>query len=100
MEAIIAIMRNKNIPLKVEFVTTSEEWDDLLGVWIFYETQADVTKYEIDGTTEFIKLAFVNELAVSKSRFSFSELPKTNFVLDSRENVDKNFKGSYFLRMR
>jgi hypothetical protein len=101
MEEVIEEIRAREIRLKtVEFVTTSEEWDDSLGVLIFYENDSDIVTYNGDGTTEAIKTKFLDELVATKTRFLFSELPKINFAFDSHENVVKNFEGSYFLRLR
>ncbi|GAC1327689.1 MAG: hypothetical protein NVSMB28_24460 [Collimonas sp.] len=101
MGEVIIKVRARGIRLRnAEFVTTSEEWDDSLGVLIFYENDSDIVAYEKDGTTDMIKLKFLEELAASKLQFSFSELPEMDFVFDSHENVVKNYDGSYFLRLR
>ena len=101
MSAVIVEMRAREIRLKnVEFVTTSREGDNSLVVLIFYESDSDVAIYDGDGTTEAIRLKFQDELAASKSQFSFSQLPNMSFVFDSHENVVKNFEGNYFLRLK
>lgn len=83
-----------------EFVTTSEDWDDSLGVWFFYEKDMDIVKYEADGTTERIKQHFLEQLEASKTTYPFSKLPNVIFEFDSHENVVLKYQGNYFLRLR
>jgi hypothetical protein len=34
-----------------EVVTTSEEWDESLGIWFFFKDDDELAKYRLDGTT-------------------------------------------------
>jgi hypothetical protein len=97
---VIVEARSKGKPIHTETVTTSEEWDDTLGIWLFYESDAEAQAHRKDGTNEWIEKKFVEELDARKLSFGFSKLPTISFMFDSAENVKKNYQGSYYLRMR
>lgn len=83
-----------------EVVTTSEEWDESLGIWFFFENDDELAKYRLDGTTGTIEALFNDHLEAAKKPYSFSKLPAVVFEFDSHENVLRNYQGSYFLRLR
>lgn len=83
-----------------EVVTTSEEWDDALGIWFFFEDDDELAKCRLDGTTATIETLFNDRLDAAKKPYSFSKLPTVVFEFDSHENVLRNYQGSYFLRLR
>lgn len=83
-----------------EVVTTSEEWDESLGIWFFFEDDGELTKRRMDGTTVAIESLFMDRLEAAKNPYFFSKLPKVGFEFDSHENVQRNYQGSYFLRLR
>ncbi|PHV29377.1 hypothetical protein CSQ93_04705 [Janthinobacterium sp. BJB426] len=60
----------------------------------------DIGRYAEDGTTEEVKLQFLDRLLASKEQFSFLALPAVDFRFDSQENLDKNYHGSYYLYLR
>jgi hypothetical protein len=83
-----------------EIVTTSEEWDDSLGIWFFFEDDSELATRRMDGTTVAIEALFKDRLEAAKNPYFFSKLPKVVFEFDSHENVQRNYQGSYFLRLR
>jgi hypothetical protein len=56
--------------------------------------------YASDGTSAEIQSRFAQRVLASRSLFSFLELPEIDFRFSSKENVDKNYLGSYYLSMR
>ncbi len=83
-----------------EVVTTSEEWDETLGIWLFFEDNSELAKCRMDGTTVAIETLFNDRLEAAKNPYSFSKLPTVVFEFDSHENVLRNYQGNYFLRLR
>lgn len=71
---------------------------DFLEVFVFYETDADVTCGETDGVSNTIKEKTLSDLRGLK--YPQAETTDIRFIFDSHENVIKNFKGSYFFRLR
>lgn len=67
---------------------------------MFYADDADIDVYAKDGTSAEIQSRFAQCLLASKLRFSFLELPEIEFRFDSKENIDKNYQGSYHLFWR
>jgi hypothetical protein len=84
----------------IETVSCSEKWCRTLGVWFFYESDAEVQANKKNGTDEWIGKKFVSEIDAVKASFGFSELPEISFEFDSVENVKTNYQGNYFLRIR
>ena len=83
---------------EVQFTATFEKWDDGIGVWIFFPTDADLSEHDQRGTTGEIEVDFRNIL--KQLRYPFRRFPRVGFVFDSDENVQKNYEGSYFYRLR
>lgn len=83
---------------KIEYVVPFVEEDFSFDVWFFYQTDEESMKYEKDGTSERVKQRFLN-LMCSKA-YPEQFLSKVIFVFDSDENVQNNFEGSYFYRLR
>jgi len=90
---------SKGIPLhEVHITATFEKWDDGIGVWIFFPTDDDLKEHTRKGATEEIESDFRNILMQLK--YPFKRFPRIGFVFDSDENVQKNYEGSYFYRLR
>ncbi len=68
------------------------------GASIFFRTEADIAENEADGTSQAMR-EFIYEKLEEFGRGKRQELD-VQFDFDSFENVQKNFEGSYFLRMR
>lgn len=97
--AVLSWAASQHIPLhSIEFVATFEDWDDGIGVWVFYETNAQLEQGFGDGTSERVKARVVEELR--SASYPFAEFPNLVFEFDSHENVVLNFQGNYFYRLR
>lgn len=96
------VSNNKGIKIRrLEFVSASGILDKNLAVWIFYETNAELTLRTSDGTNEKLKTDFLDELKKTKNILPFDAMPEAVvFKFDSHDNVILNYKGSYFLRLR
>ncbi len=92
---VLETMRPKQLRLRNVDILTSE-----LCVGVFYADDADIDVYAKDGTSAEIQSRFAQCLLASRLRFSFLELPEIEFRFDSKENVDKNYQGSYHLFWR
>jgi hypothetical protein len=99
---VVALARVKGIGVhKIELVTTSEAWDKNLGVLFAYETDAELVLRNSDGTSEWLKSEFAEALDKCKLILPFSKMPEhIDYSFDSQEHIVRNFKGSYFLRLR
>ena len=95
-QALIDVLETMR-PKQLRLLLTSELF---FCVGVFYADDADIDVYARDGTSAEIQSQFAQCLLASKLRFSFLELPEIEFRFDSRENVDKNFQGSYHLFWR
>lgn len=93
-QALIDVLETMR-PKQLRLLLTSE-----LCVGVFYADDADIDVYAKDGTSAEIQSRFAQCLLASKLRFSFLELPEIEFRFDSKENIDKNYQGSYHLFWR
>jgi len=73
-------------------------WDCGIGVWFFLKTDADVECCFADGSETIMKNTFLQILG--KNDYPFVEFPNVHFQFDSHENVERNYQGSYFYRLR
>ena len=98
-DAVFSWAAGQQIPLyRIEFVATFAEWDHGIGVFVFYETRAQLVAAEASGANRRLKMFFLDELEAAN--YPFAEFPDVSFEFDSHENVVRNFKGSYFYRLR
>ncbi len=87
------------LPLhKIDFVATFESWDKGIGVYIFYATDADLSRCTRDGSNSLVEAQMLE--ALKAANYPFDDFPQVIFEFDSDENVQKNFEGSYFYRLR
>lgn len=71
---------------------------DGLEVYVFYHHDDDVRKCCANGASQTIEEMFMAELKRSGRGTEFGE--NVRFEFDSHENVSRNYKGSYFLRLK
>lgn len=91
--------RMRGIPVhRIEYVATFRDWDDGTGVWVFYGTDEQLARAEADGTSDRVKARILD--ALERFNYPFQSHPNIVFAFDSDENVQANFEGSYFLRLR
>ncbi len=70
-----------------------------VSTWFFYKTDDEVRAYNADGTSRRVAQQFIEIL--SSFRYDFTKSPEpVGFFYDSDENVQKNYEGSYFYRLR
>ncbi|MNK82055.1 hypothetical protein D3C87_1018170 [compost metagenome] len=94
---VFEVMQPKQLHLRNFEILTSGVF---FCVCVFYTADADIDLYARDGTSAEIQRRFTQNLLASRLRFSFLELPEIDFRFDSKENVDKNYLGSYHLFWR
>lgn len=83
---------------KIDFVAAFEPWSDSLGVWAFYKLRTEVETCEKDGTSDAIREEFLELL--KKYKYPFDEFPQVDFEFSSHQEVEEDFEGSYFYRLR
>ncbi len=87
------------IPLvRVEFVVPFVATDYSTAVWLFYATDADVARSVTAGSITSVDDQFRSLLAAGN--YPADWLAAVSFQVDSHENVERNFAGSYFHRLR
>ena len=82
----------------VHYVATFAAWDDGIGVWMFFPTDRDLEEYTTSGVTKTLKAEYLKIL--HELNYPFDKFPKVVFTFDSDENVQRNYEGSYFYRLR
>jgi hypothetical protein len=95
---LLAWARANDVPLvRVEFVVPFVDTDFSISVWLFYDTDLNLTR-AANGTTANVQREFLSIL--SSAGYPADWLVCTSFFVDSHENVERNFEGSYFYRLR
>ena len=88
-----------NIKLfKIEFIVPFVLTDITLQVWLFFDTDKTMSEYETNGTTQLVKQKYLDSLI--QLDYPKNYLSEVNFIIDTDENVQKNYNGSYFKRLR
>lgn len=87
----------KSLPIADFEILRADTW---VAVWVFFVTEQDAREHAEAGALIGVERDFRAWLLALQEQFSFGELPSISFELDSKENVDKNYQGSYYLRMR
>ena len=82
----------------LDYFAISGVGDHRFGARIFFRRHDDIAEAERCGL-DVEMMDFVYELLVKFGHGSREDLD-VEFEFDSRENVDRNFEGSYFLRLR
>lgn len=87
-------IRLHNIETVIPFVLTDKD----LWVWLFFDTDELVKKYQQEGTEDKVRSEYLRTL--KSLQYPEDYLNQVTFYIDSHENVVKNFEGSYFYRLR
>ncbi len=82
----------------VDYVVPFVFTDKSLSVWLFYDTDKTKSDYEINGTNEIVKNQYLHLL--TELNYPTDYLKEVTFIIDSDENVKKNYEGNYFYRLR
>ena len=83
---------------RIDYVVPFVPEDKSVVVYIFFDSDETVCHYNKNGTTELVKTKYLDIL--EELMYPGSYLAQVDFVIDSKENVDKNYEGSYFFRLR
>jgi len=90
---------NQKISLfRVEYVVPFVQDDFSLTTWFFFKTDQDVVDNAQDGTSDRLSQRFLEIL--QNMDYPAPNIKQVSFIFDSDENVQKNFEGSYFYRLR
>ena len=84
----------ENIEIVVPFV--DDEYD--LHVVVFFPTNSELDIYRQDGTTTRVEEKYISSL--KHHEYPEAWIEQVTLEFDSKENVDVNYEGSYFYRMR
>ena len=73
-------------------------WPGGTSVWIFSKSNTSLISWKAEGWEEKLKEQLVASLL--KHGFHQELAEKVDFTFDSDQNVQENFEGSYFYRLR
>lgn len=89
----------RHLPLtRVEFVVSFAKTDFSPWTWLFYDTDASVAMHAAAGDTAALQERFLTSL--QELGYPARWLARVGFVVDSHENVVKNYEDSYFYWLR
>ena len=87
------------IPLeRIEPVVPFVETDFSLSAWLFFDTEASVSLFRSNGTSDKVVAQFRSDLADSSYPAEWLSLVVCYFA--SKEVVDRDYQGSYFYFLR
>ncbi|GIF62222.1 hypothetical protein Ais01nite_02570 [Asanoa ishikariensis] len=87
------------VPLaRVEFVVPFVKTDFDADVWLFFDTHANVEHCAETGETARVEEKFRSILA--GDGYPTDWLVGISFYVDSHDNVERNYEGNYFYRLR
>lgn len=90
--------RQNLLLLHVDFIIPFVSSNKDLTVFFFYDTNKTLQNYRESGELEEVSCHFLKileEIGYPHEYFAF-----VNFQNDTKENVDQNFGGKYFYRLR
>ncbi|SOD19943.1 hypothetical protein [Pedobacter xixiisoli] len=82
----------------IDYVVPFVQTDKSLAVWLFYDTDNTMNFFKNNGTTETVKLKYLQLLA--ELNYPADYLNEVSFFIDSNENIKTHFRGSNFYRLR
>lgn len=91
------VMKTKGLLLYDFHISKADTW---AAIWVFFVNDEDVPKHSDVEALQELERDFRERLMASKEQFSFQEAPPISFEYDSKENIDKNYQGSLYLRLR
>ena len=83
---------------RIEHVVPFVEGDFSLWVWAFYATNRDLQAAVDSGASGDFQSLYVT--ALRECGYDSAWLDAVGFTFDSVENVDENYEGSFFYRLR
>jgi hypothetical protein len=91
--------RERGIALEhIEPVVPFVETDFSLEAWLFLDTEDHIQSYHSDGTAEDVVAKFRAELTMAGYPDEWAPLVACHF--GSKELVDREYRGSYYLFLR
>ncbi len=96
---ILSWARSQQIPLhRVEYVVPFVDMDFSLSAWLFFETDDQLRQQRTIRRLATIKNTFKGIL--QSLGYAPEWIREIGFVFDSHENVERNYEGNYFYRLR
>jgi hypothetical protein len=89
------------IPLVAAYGMTRlviDKTDFSVAMWLFFDTDVDVARFNADGTTARVEDAFMKFLG--NAGYPAEWLALVTFHIDSHERVERDYQGSYFYYFR
>ena len=83
---------------RIEFIVPFVATDFSLFVWFFYRLDLHVSAYATDGISRRLEQYF--RLSLKEIGYPLSWQRSVTIDFDSDENVQNNFDGNYFYRLR
>jgi len=83
---------------RVEFVVPFVKDDPGLWVWLFYGKDVEVKVNDQNGISDQVSQQFLKILSGLECPAEL--MNEVGFTFDSDENVQNNYEGSYFYRLR
>ncbi|MFL5327845.1 MAG: hypothetical protein ACJ8C4_02935 [Gemmataceae bacterium] len=74
------------------------ETDFSMDAWLFFDSEDRIAQYRVDGSAEEIVAQFTADLAQAGYPAEWSKLVNCHFA--SKEVVDREYEGSYYLFLR
>jgi hypothetical protein len=89
----------RRVPIvHLDVVVPFVETDFSLAAWLFYDTNANLLAYGLDGTTAAAEAEY--RAGLSAGGYDPAWLTHVTFFWDSYEDVALHYEGSYFYRLR
>ena len=82
----------------VHYVRGFEERSRFLEAYVFFSSDRDLARHEASGVVREIEQEFKGILRALG--YSFEHIPGFKIEFDSHENVQLQYRGSYFRRLR
>ncbi len=91
--------RSNGIALhRIEYVVPFVDTDFRLSVWFFYETDAQLQKARALRWSQ--RLMKTMKSCLRSLGYAEECISAVSFTFDSHENVERDYQGSYFYRLR
>jgi hypothetical protein len=84
--------------VELTYVASFENFSRRIEPWFFYQTDEQIPICESNGTSGRLR-DFLKQTLIELD-YSFEAFPEVVFHFDSKQNLDANYHGSYFLRLR
>jgi len=87
----------QKIPIyRIDYAATFEEWDNSIGIFVFFKNEQQRIMSDTTGFNKIIKKYY--KAVLGELNYPFEKYPHLIFTFSSDENVEKYYEGSYFKR--